>query len=376
MKRALLSLVLFAMIPAVTLPASGQDGSNFPAGKKLIVGVVQDPPYLIKNKNGEWTGFSVEIWKAVDNELKVPYEFKEMRFSELLDSLKNNRIDLAIDGFFLLAEREEFMDFTVPFASTRLALATLPDRMDHPWMSALKIFFSWGIVKIVGLLIVSICLLGFLLWFIERMHNPEHFGGGFIKGCGTGIYWIGSTLASGACFGIGLKSLPGRVFGLIWMLACAVGLSALTASLTTSLVASKNMASAVSEETLRHMRIAGVESSVEAGVLEKINGKYNLYKMEEDALEAVLNKQVDGYLYDEITLRHYRDNGYKNRIALYPTTLKRYSFAYGLPKDSPWRTRINVALMDLMEKPDWVFLLSRYGIGQNFEEIPSSAFKK
>ena len=160
-------------------------------------GVVHDPPYLIKGKNGEWTGFSVNILKAVDKELKIPYEFKEMKFSELLNSLKENRIDLAVDGLFLLAEREKYIHFTVPLGSTRLTLATLPGRMEHPWMAALRIFVSWGIMKIIGMLLVALCVLGLVLWLIERVHNPEHFGGGFIKGIGSGIYWIGSTLASG-----------------------------------------------------------------------------------------------------------------------------------------------------------------------------------
>ena len=229
-----------------------------------------------------------------------------MEFSRLLESLKENKIDLAIDGFFLLAEREKYMDFTVPLGSTRLALATLPDRLDHPWIAALKIFFSWAIMKIIVLLLIILCVLGFVLWYIERGHNPEHFGGGLIHGIGSGIYWVGSTLASGTCFGISLKTLTARGLGLVWMLLCTLMFSALTASLTTSLTASKNMVSTVSEETLRHMRIAGIKGSAEATVLERMNAtSYVLYNTEEDALKAIFNKEVEGYLYDEITLRYY-----------------------------------------------------------------------
>jgi ABC-type amino acid transport substrate-binding protein len=375
-KRVLLSFVLLVMLQLFCFPAFGQAGTTLRAGKTLIVGVVNDPPYLIKDRDGEWTGFSVDIWKAVGNELKVPYEFKEMKFSELLDSLQENKIDVAIDGFFLLAERQKFMDFTVPLGSTRLALATLPGKIEHPWTSALKIFLSWGIIKIVGLVLLTLSLLGLILWHIERSHNPEHFGGGFIKGIGSGVYWIGSTLASGNCSGVSLKSLTGRTMGLIWMLACAVILSALTASLTTSLVAGKNLTNTINEETLRHMHVAGVQGSAEVAVLKKINGSYTLYSTEEDALRAVLSKEVEGFLYDEITLHYYRDKNYKNKISVYPTSLKRFAFAYGLPKNSPLRAGINVALMDFMEKPDWIYLLSRYGVGQNFEEIEQTGFKR
>lgn len=363
---------MFAMFLQIPFPAFGHDGPTLRTGEKLFVGVVNDPPYLIKGKNGEWSGFSIDIWKAVATELQVSYELKEMKFSELLDALRENRIDLAIDGFFLLAEREKFMDFTVPLGSTRLAVAALPDRLDHPWLTALRIFFSWGIIKILFTILLVLCMLGFVLWIIERVHNPEHFGGGFMHGIGTGIYWVGSTLASGVCFGISLKSLTARALGLIWMLVCALMFSALTASLTSSLTMSKNMATTVGEETLRHLHLGGIKGSAESSVLKNLNGNYILYNTEPDALAALLHKNIDGYLYDEITLRYYSENDLKGKISVYPTDLRRFSFGYGLPKDSPWRTKIDAALLNLMEKPYWGFLLSRYGIGQNFEEIPSA----
>lgn len=376
MKKALLFLVLFAMSQMAPPGASGQSGTILSLDKGLIVGVVSDPPYLIKGRNGEWTGFSIDIWKAVASELKVPYEFREMEFPTLLDALKEKRIDIAIDAFFMLAEREKYMDFTVPLGSTRLALATLASRLDHPWLSALRIFFSWGIIKIIILLLVTLCLLGLLLWYIERSHNPEHFGGGLMHGIGSGVYWVGSTLASGVCFGISLKSFTARIIGLVWMLLCTLMLSALTASLASSLTVSKNSADIVAEETLRDMHLAGITGSAEATILEKVCETYTLYNTEEDALHAVLSKHVDGYLYDEITLRYYTGREYKERITVYPTSLRRFSFAYGLPKDSPWRSKINVALMNFMERPDWAFMLGRYGFGQNFEEMPPPSFRR
>jgi len=33
-------------------------------------------------------------------------------------------------------------------------------------------------------------------------------------------------------------------------------------------------------------------------------------------------------------------------------------------------------LLNLMEKPDWAFLLNRYGLGENFEEKPMVILKK
>ena len=371
-KKAWIPVLCLMVFFPVDLPASSQDRPDTQKGKAIIVGVVHDPPYLIKDKAGDWTGVNVDLWKMIAQDLKVDYLFREMTFSQLLHALKEKEIDISIEAFFLLAERMRDMEYSVPFGSTRLAVATLPGKLDHPWLAAVKIFFSWGTMKGIGVLFLVLCILGFCFWFFERRSNPEHFGEGFIRGVGAGIYWVGSTLASRVCIGIALKSLPARILVLLWMLSCAVALSALIASLTTSLALSRLMSQAVGENTLRHMRLGGIEASAEAAVLREIGAKHVVYKTQADGLRALLNKEIDGFLYDEITLHYYVDNDYKGEISVDPTDLRRFAFAFGLPKDSPWRTQVNASLLKSTEKADWVFLLNRYGLGQNFEEIPPS----
>ena len=90
----------------------------------------------------------------------------------------------------------------------------------------------------------------------------------------------------------------------------------------------------------------------------------------------MLNREIEGFLYDEITLRYYKENDYKDKISIFPTGFKRISFAFGLPKESPLRKKVNYALLSLMEKPDWAFLLKRYGLGENFEEIQMDDMEK
>ncbi len=375
LKVFFLLFLLLCLHPAV-LSAQSQNDVASPSGKKLIVGILHDPPYLIKEKTGEWTGPNVDIWKNIAQDLKIDYELKEMTFEGLLEALKTNKIDLAIEAFFVLAERERQIDYSSALGSTRLGLATLPEKIHHPWWMAVSTLLSWGTFKILGTLCLALCVLGFLLWLIERKNNPDHFGGGTIRGIGSGIYWVGSTLASGVCFGINLKSLPARLLGLVWMLLCAVALSALIASLTNTISANRSMVDIVSDEQLRNMRLGGIRESAESITLKKLGGKYALYDDEATALNAVLNREIEGFLYDEITLHYYKENDYKDKISIFPTGFKRIPFAFGLPKESPLRKKVNYALLSLMEKPDWAFLLKRYGLGENFEEIQVADMEK
>jgi polar amino acid transport system substrate-binding protein len=338
-------------------------------GKKLIVGVLHDPPYIIKEKDGQWNGVNVDIWRTVAQDLKLDYEFREMTFSALLDALEKKTIDISIDAFFVLSEREKRIDFATFLGSAKIGVAVLPEKIQHPWWTAVTIVFSWGNLKILGVLFLCLCVLGIILWLIERKNNPDHFGGGKIKGIGSGIYWVGSTLASGVCFGVALKSFSARIIGLTWMFLCAIALSAMIASLTNAISENRAKGDIVTDEQLRQMHLGGVNGSAVTVALAKLGSKYKLYDKDEDALKGVLKGEIDGYLYDVITLNYYRDNDYKDKIIVYQTNFKSFFFAFGLPQHSPLLEKINIALLSLMERPDWGLLLKRYGLEENFEEI-------
>ncbi len=372
----LICWLLTVLLSSLSVAAPQPDAPEA-ATYTLVAGVVQDPPYVFKGKDGEWTGLTLDIWKAVAQELKVNYVLKEMTFDELLKSLREGSIDISIEALFVTAERATWMHYSFPFGSTGLGVAVLPEKATHPWWAAMRIFFSWGTFKVIGILCVILCVLGFLFWLIERKSNPEHFGGGFINGIGTGIYWVGATLASGVCFGIALKSVWARILGLVWMLVCALALSALIASLTTALTESRAGVGVVKDDSLRQMHLGGIKGSGESTLLRELGGVYTLFPSEKEALKGVLNRQIDGFLYDEITLSYYRDHDYKGKIVVLPTALRRFFFGFGLPWGSPWYGKVDAALLNLMEKPDWAFLLKRYGLGENFEvKTPSEPILK
>lgn len=338
------------------------------AGKKLIVGIANDPPYTFKNEQGQWTGITVDLWRHIAQDLKLDYSLKEMTQEEVLDSLQNGSIDLSADAVIITSQREQRFEFTVPIASTRVAVATLYDKEDHPWLAALKIFFSWGTLKIIIVLLMILLLLGFLFWRIEKKGNPEHFGEGLIRGIGSGIYWVGSTMTSGVCFGVSLKSVSGRVLGLFWMLICALALSAFIASLSSSLTTHHLSETKFGIDKLRRMHLGTEAGSVPHSIVEKIGSRTTFIKGgEEDVLKELINKKIDGFLYDEATLHYYAEGKYRGIITVHPTSLKEIVIAFGMPHNSPLRKPINISLLKLLDEPVWESILSRYGLDSNFE---------
>jgi len=368
LKRILIPILcLVAMQTGLLIMDAGWTPASA-AGKKLVVGIANDPPYTFKNEQGQWTGITVDLWRHIAQDLKLDYSLKEMTQEEVLSSLQNGSIDLSADAIIITSKREQRFEFTVPIASTRVAVATLYDKEDHPWLAALKIFFSWGTLKIIVALLMILFLLGFIFWRIEKKGNPEHFGEGLIRGIGSGIYWVGSTMTSGVCFGVSLKSVSGRVLGLFWMLICALALSAFIASLSSSLTTHNLSETKFGIDKLRRMHLGTETGSVPHSIVEKIGSRTTFIKGgEEDVLKELTNRKIDGFLYDEATLQYYAEGKYRGIITVHPTSLKEIVIAFGMPHNSPLRKPINISMLKLLDEPVWESILSRYGLDGNFE---------
>jgi polar amino acid transport system substrate-binding protein len=364
-----LLLVLILVTPSQTR-AELQTNGRVPHGEKLRVAVTEDPPYTTKTEDGKWIGFEVDLWSQVAREHKWDYELVEMPLEDIIRALHQATVDLTIACLFQTSEREKQFEFSTPLGSTRIALATLPNKIEHPLLSALRIFVSWSTLEVFALLLFLLFVTGLIFWLIERKKNPEHFGGGFIKGIGSGIYWVGSTLASGVCFGVALKSLAGRLVGLFWMFVCAIVLSAFIASLTSSLTLRKLATPVIGLRTLKTMHLGTVKGSVPAAFLHKMNMSCALFPEERDALEALRNKQIDGFLYDEATLNYYASKAQGHPLSVYPTKMKRVYYAFAMPNGSPLRKEINASLLSIMHEPYWDFLADYYGLSEYHDENP------
>jgi ABC-type amino acid transport substrate-binding protein len=73
-KQVIITILLSTLLWPASLLALPRDRLGNQRGS-IVVGVVHDPPYIIKTKTGEWTGLNVDLWKGVSQELKVDYVF-------------------------------------------------------------------------------------------------------------------------------------------------------------------------------------------------------------------------------------------------------------------------------------------------------------
>lgn len=109
--------------------------------KPLVIGTKVAAPFVIKTADGEFEGISIDLWKKMAQELNLDYRFEEAELSELISGLQDGSYDASIAAITVTSQREVLIDFTHPFFTTGLAIATT--KTEQGWMSAIKRFFSW-----------------------------------------------------------------------------------------------------------------------------------------------------------------------------------------------------------------------------------------
>ena len=113
-------LVIF-MILGIMILSCGK------AKPKLRIGLNADYPPFEFMQDQVLTGLDVEMANKLAESIGYDLEFIRMEFDELLPALLNNRIDLAISAITINPQRQQIVDFSIPYFSADQSLITVED---------------------------------------------------------------------------------------------------------------------------------------------------------------------------------------------------------------------------------------------------------
>ena len=120
-KIFLFAILLTAMIFTGCGGNTSDKGGGENAGaKKIVVGLDEEyPPMGFKNADNEFTGFDVDLAKAVAKKLGYKVEFRAIDWNSKEAELKSGRIDVIWNGVDITSERKETMLFSDPYMDNR-----------------------------------------------------------------------------------------------------------------------------------------------------------------------------------------------------------------------------------------------------------------
>ena len=348
---------LFLLIVLIGFPGFAQENDSLRFNKKLVIGITETPPFVEKRPQG-YAGLSIASWKMVNEQLQVPYEFKEYDdLASLLNAIEAGEVDLSVNPITVTDNRMTRMDFSQPYFISHTSVAK---KKESTILKHITNLFSWDFFSVIALLLMVIFVFGFLVWIFERKKNREEFGGSF-RGIMQGFWWSAVTMTT---VGYGDKSprtTGGRVIGLIWMFMAVIIISSFTAGIASSLTVKSINEDISSIQDLERFEVTTVKSSSSQELLDLYNIETDLVAHGTEGLEAVLNEETKLFVYDEPILKFEIERmDLSNDLEILGQSLKKDYYSYAFPKDSKLLTRINPILVRTLKTMEWASLVRDY----------------
>jgi len=202
------------------------------AQRPVRVGIVEQPPLAYSSLDSVYDGLAVQLWEAIAERADLRYDYVVVQSEDAEDELRRGDIDVYLTSTTELSCSDS-LQYSPIYFSSNLGVAA---KAGGGMLDVVKGFFKPSFFKIVLGLSILLLIVGIIVYFLERNNNEEQFGGGPLKGIGSGFWWAGVTLTT---IGYGDKApvtLWGRMVAMLWML---IGL-AVSATLTAALVSLVN----------------------------------------------------------------------------------------------------------------------------------------
>jgi polar amino acid transport system substrate-binding protein len=353
--KRLFGLAVLAVTISLPGPLPGQAAQT--STNRLTVGMIEEAPFAMKNSHGQWEGIAIDLWRTIATSLELNYDFKEIRTAGLRAELERNGIHVVMGDVAITPEGEKVMDYTQAFYAADLAIGT--PRL--PPLSAsralLEAFFSWQFLRIILVTALVLLVIGLCIYYLERQHNPDAFGGKKSAGLLYGVYWSAAVMS-----GVGdqaPRTTYGRILALAWIFIGIFATSSFTAAVTKVMAIQPLSAKIRSERDLPHCRVAVVQGTYES-LLRDMGARQTVVSSPAEALQAVVNGQADACVLSEPLLKYIAGRDFKDKLTVIPMSRRKRFYAFGLPPNSPLREALNVAVLEVISGPSFDDILQRY----------------
>ncbi|MEH2310022.1 MAG: transporter substrate-binding domain-containing protein [Nostoc sp.] len=328
--------------------------------KPLRVATGLATPFVFE-KNGQITGFSIDLWHSITEEMNVKSEiFVNPTTQDLLSAIKSGKADVGIGNISITAERDKDFDFSQPMFESGLQILVLNHENGvRSVPSLLAVIFSPALIQLVGIILVIILVPAHIVWFFER-HRSEgmiptlSYFPGIFKAC----WWAAATLATQA--DEMPKSVIGRVVAVVWMFTSVVFVAYFTATVTTSLTVDQLQGNIKGPDDLMSKRVATVINSTSATYLHEQNIQVLEFNKVAQAYDALLQEKADAVVFDAPVLLYYASGEGKGKVKVIGSVFRKENYGVVFGANSPYRKPVNKALLTLQENGTYQKLYQKW----------------
>ncbi len=118
-------LALSGAVIAFSQPAFAQDNlvDTIKKRGKLQVGFATFVPWAMRDKEGKWVGFEIDVSTKFAKDMGVEIDLIPTAWDAIIPSLIAGKFDVIIGGMTVTAPRKEQIDFTEPYSNSGLGVS-------------------------------------------------------------------------------------------------------------------------------------------------------------------------------------------------------------------------------------------------------------
>ena len=339
----------------------------FSLADTLIVAIYNAAPTAFMAEDGGHYGIMVEIWEEIATHTEYSFEYHPTGLEDLLMGLQDGRYDVGLGAITITPEREAIVDFSQPVNPSGTGFA-----MSKKYAASKFQLYYKPIIKSVGRLLIGLTLLlltsAAIVWLAERKKHPEFQSRSRIASFYDGLWWSAVTMTT---VGYGDKvpfTFLGRLVGLAWMFTSIVLVSLFTANAASILTKSTTNSTINSLADLRGLSIEAVMHSSGAEFLEREKFNYTPYVTLEEAVEAMLDENVEAVVSNVPFLQYLNTHKYVDQLIVSDNWLLKNNMGIALQPDSHYMEQVNSALLKLLSEEKWQSIVYRY-LGEHYSSI-------
>ncbi len=315
---------------------------------KLKIGISAYAPFVIGGENLQ-QGFSIDLWKRIADKNDWEYEFVYSDFRTKLANIENKKVDLAIGGITITADRERIMDFSSPTFNAGLGIL-VKNNVSRQEIIPLIIsrLFTWEIAQLLLWVFGFLLFVGLLLWLVERGSTliRKNFKEGY-----PDAVWCAWMIKTTIGFGdIYPKRILGRLLTLPIFFFGVVLLSIIIAPINAAFIV-RDIEVLDSKITspldLREKMVATKAGTYSVEILKNYEAFIIGVPTIKEAYDMLRNEEVDAVVYDLPGLMYYQKNN--SDVALVGKGFARNHYGFAFPEDSPLLEKVNHSLLELKE---------------------------
>ena len=315
------------------------------AAQELRLATVTRTPFS-HVEAGQDTGFAIDLWAAIADELDLTYSVERMRsFPEMLAAVEEGRADIAAANISITANRETMMDFSQPIFASGLRV------MVHAGAEGWSIFSILWSEDLILAVLAAVCLLlggGMLMWWFER-RAQEYFDGGAQEKMFPAFWWALNLVVNGGFEERVPRTALGRIFATILVISSLFVVSIFVAHITAAMTVEAIQSSVQGVNDLYGKRVGTTSGSTASAYLDQRELRHQGFGDLETLLTAFETGELDAVVFDAPILSYYVNTSGAGIGELVGPVFLRENYGFGLQTGSELREPINRALLRFAE---------------------------